>query len=328
MFSRGRAPVNCAILRGERETGATLHYMVERADAGDIVDQLAVPILADDDAREVFAKVTVAAETILARSLEPLVLGRAPRRAQPIEPGQYFGRRRPEDGRIDWHWPARQIHDLVRAVAPPFPGASAAVGAERWQIHRTRLTGQCAPAGGVAPRLYAEQGQCLVACGDGQVLRLLAGADARGPLDLEAGARSCNHGRWCSGERGTDRSRSMSTPIAARAKARCGWRMCSSGLACTRPSSSASARPTGRAIRRAFRRGFLGKVKRTSVLQHYGLKTCCTASCCPGRASGNAPVRRGVTSDSAASRRASTPGTTCAGRTASARRALSGRGAN
>ena len=181
---RGRAPVNWAILRGERESGATLHYMVARADAGDIVDQLAVPILEDDDAREVFAKVTVAAETILARSLDPLVHGRAPRRPQPLEPGQYFGRRRPEDGRIDWHWPARQIHDLVRAVAPPFPGAFARVGAEQWQIHRTRLTGTLA-AGGTAPRLYGEQGQCLVVCGDGQVLRLLAGADAHGPLDLE-----------------------------------------------------------------------------------------------------------------------------------------------
>ncbi len=185
---RGRAPVNWAILRGERETGATLHYMVERADAGDIVDQQAVPILGDDDAREVFAKVSVAAEMILARSLGPLVLGRAPRRAQPIEPGQYFGRRRPEDGRIDWHWPARQIHDLVRAVAPPFPGAFASVGAERWQIHRTRLTAARA-AGGGPPRLYGAQGQCLVACGDGQVLHLLAGADARGALDLERLAR-------------------------------------------------------------------------------------------------------------------------------------------
>jgi methionyl-tRNA formyltransferase len=74
---RGRAPVNWAILKGERETGATLHYMVERADAGDIVDQQSVPILQDDDAREVFAKVTVAAETILARSLPALIAGTA-----------------------------------------------------------------------------------------------------------------------------------------------------------------------------------------------------------------------------------------------------------
>ena len=70
---RGRAPVNWAILNGERETGVTLHYMVERADAGDIIDQLAVPILQDDDAREVFGKVTAAAEIVLARSLPGLV---------------------------------------------------------------------------------------------------------------------------------------------------------------------------------------------------------------------------------------------------------------
>ena len=181
---RGRAPVNWAILSGERETGATLHYMVERADAGDIVDQLAIPILGDDDARAVFAKVTVAAETILARSLPGLIAGSAPRRPQPIEPGQYFGRRTPEDGRIDWRWPARRIHDLVRAVAPPFPSAFASVAGERWEIHRTRLLGAAAHPG-KAPRLYGAQGKCLIACGDGQLLQLLAAADAHGTLDLE-----------------------------------------------------------------------------------------------------------------------------------------------
>ena len=181
---RGRAPVNWAILKGERESGATLHYMVERADAGDIVDQLAIPILEDDDARAVFAKVTVAAETILARSLPGLIAGSASRRPQPIEPGQYFGRRTPEDGRIDWRWPARRIHDLVRAVAPPFPSAFATVGKERWEIHRTRRAGGAPAFPG--PRLYGSQGQCLIACADGQLLHLMAAADAHGTLDLEA----------------------------------------------------------------------------------------------------------------------------------------------
>ena len=182
---RGRAPVNWAILSGERETGATLHYMLERADAGDIVDQLAVPILEDDDARCVFAKVTVAAETILARSLPALIAGHAPRRAQRIELGQYFGRRTPADGRIDWRWPARRIHDLVRAVAPPFPSAFGEVAGERWEIHRTRLVAVRAPAGAL-PRLYGLDGQCLIACADGQVLRVLGAADAHGALDLES----------------------------------------------------------------------------------------------------------------------------------------------
>jgi len=162
---RGRAPVNWAILKGECETGATLHYMVARADAGDIVDQQPVPILLEDDAREVLAKVTVAAEIVLARSLPGLIAGTAPRRPQPVEPGQYFGRRRPEDGRIDWTRPALEIHNLVRAVAPPFPGAFGIVGAERWEIHRTRLTERRAPGRGA--RLLGADGECYAACGDG-----------------------------------------------------------------------------------------------------------------------------------------------------------------
>lgn len=181
---RGRAPVNWAIVRGERETGATLHYMVERADAGEIVDQLAVPILRDDDAREVFAKVTVAAETVLARSLPGLIAGTAPRRTQPIEPGQYFGRRRPEDGQIDWTWPAERIHNLVRAVAPPFPGAFGDVGGKRWLINKTRIASRSTAPRDTA-RLVGVDGECQVECRDGTVLRLLQVATAEGLLDLQ-----------------------------------------------------------------------------------------------------------------------------------------------
>ncbi len=179
---RGRAPVNWAILKGAHECGATLHYMVERADAGDIVDQQAVPILQDDDAREVFSKVTVAAESVLARSLPGLIAGSAPRKPQPIEAGQYFGRRRPEDGRIDWSRSAQEIHNLVRAVAPPFPGAFAQVAGERWQIHRTRIAACPAPSG--RPLLFGADGACFAACGGGGVLRLLEAVNPRGRVDL------------------------------------------------------------------------------------------------------------------------------------------------
>ncbi len=180
---RGRAPVNWAILRGEKETGATLHYMVERADAGDIVDRQAVPILGDDDAREVFNKVTVAAETVLARSVPHLLAGSESRLRQVIEPGQYFGRRRPEDGRIDWSHSAQQIHNLVRAVAPPFPGAFASVDGERWTFHRTRLAKRTVAPNGRA-RLFGEDGKCFLACQDGGVLEVLAAAAETGAIDL------------------------------------------------------------------------------------------------------------------------------------------------
>jgi methionyl-tRNA formyltransferase len=185
---RGRAPVNWAILCGERETGATLHYMVARADAGDIVDQMSVPILEDDDAREVFAKVTVAAELILARSLPGLIAGSAPRRPQRLEPAQYFGRRRPEDGRIDWQRPALEIHNLVRAVAPPFPGAFAQVGGERWDIHRTRVSELRAPGEGAW--LFGADGGLYAACGGGGVLQLITVADEHGPVDVQRLSRA------------------------------------------------------------------------------------------------------------------------------------------
>ena len=181
---RGRAPVNWAILRGETTTGVTLHEMVQRADAGAIVDQQSVPILIDDTARDVFAKIAVAAETVLVRSLPALIAGSAPRRAQPVVPGEYFGRRKPEDGLIDWQQSAASIHNLVRAVAPPFPGAFAMITGERWEIHRTRVHTGVASAADPGHKAASENnksveltgvnGQCLIRCSDGSQLQLLA----------------------------------------------------------------------------------------------------------------------------------------------------------
>ena len=136
---RGRVPVNWAIINGETETGATLHYMTEKPDNGDIVAQTAVPILPDDTAREVFDKVTVAAEIALYNVLPALIAGTAPRIAQNLALGGYFGGRTPEDGRIDWRNRATNIHNLVRAVAPPYPGAFSDTSAGRLFVHRTRV---------------------------------------------------------------------------------------------------------------------------------------------------------------------------------------------
>ena len=143
---RGRAPVNWAVLHGERETGATLHYMIDKPDAGDIVAQQAVPILPDDTAREVADKVTVAAEICLDGVLPALVAGTASRRPNDIVQGSYFGGRTPEDGRIDWKRHAREIHNLVRAVAPPYPGARTRIDGAPARILRTRLLDADAPA--------------------------------------------------------------------------------------------------------------------------------------------------------------------------------------
>lgn len=120
---RGRVPINWAVLHGEKTTGVTLHHMVKRPDAGDIVDQEAVPIGPDDTAQEVFNKCVTAARLVLLRQIEALTTGTAPRRAQDESQATYFGGRKPEDGQIDWTQSTENIYNLIRAVTQPYPGA-------------------------------------------------------------------------------------------------------------------------------------------------------------------------------------------------------------
>ncbi|HEX9022627.1 MAG TPA: formyltransferase [Geobacteraceae bacterium] len=128
---RGRVPVNWAVINGETETGATLHYMVEKPDAGDIVDQEKVPIAFTDTAFEVFTKVTAAAVSVISRAWPLLREGRAGRVPMDLAAGSYFGGRKPADGRIDWTRPAVQIYNLIRGVTHPYPGAFTHLGGKK-----------------------------------------------------------------------------------------------------------------------------------------------------------------------------------------------------
>ncbi|MBI5436060.1 MAG: formyltransferase [Nitrosomonadales bacterium] len=167
---RGRVPVNWAIIHGETETGATLHYMTEKPDNGAIVAQQAVPILPDDTALEVFQKVTVAAEIALNDILPALLAGTAPAIPQDLSQGAYFGGRKAEDGIIDWSQDARSIHNLVRAVAPPYPGATTQLLGKPMRILQTLVTG--CTVSDEKPAFYVKQGKAYAICGSG-VLRVV-----------------------------------------------------------------------------------------------------------------------------------------------------------
>ncbi|MBT1075188.1 formyltransferase [Geobacter grbiciae] len=120
---RGRVPVNWAVINGETETGATLHHMVAKPDAGDIVDREKVAIAFTDTSFDVFTKVTEAAVTVIARSYPLLASGTASRIPMNLAEGSYFGGRKPADGLIDWARSAVQIYNLIRGVTHPYPGA-------------------------------------------------------------------------------------------------------------------------------------------------------------------------------------------------------------
>ena len=182
---RGRAPVNWAVLHGERETGASLHAMEVQPDRGALVDQCAVPILRDDTAREVFDKVSVAAEIVLARSLPRLIDGTAVLTPQDLARGSYFGGRRAEDGRIPAGAGGREVHDLVRAVAPPeYPGAYFETGGVRIGLARTQVIEATEPQR-ISERfsVFARDGALWLQAADGVVLRILAASVSGASLD-------------------------------------------------------------------------------------------------------------------------------------------------
>jgi methionyl-tRNA formyltransferase len=177
---RGRAPVNWAVLHGANVTGATLHEMTVKPDAGAIVAQMDVPILPDDTAHEVFGKVQVAAEQALWRVLPSLLAGSAPRLPNDLSKGGYFGGRKPEDGRIDWSWPAQHVYNLHRAVAPPYPGAFTDIDGVRYVIQRARIAGTGHGNFGNVVSLSLPPGLTVVdncifgVCGDGRMLTISA----------------------------------------------------------------------------------------------------------------------------------------------------------
>ena len=174
---RGRAPANWAILKGETETGVTLHHMITRPDAGDIVGQRRVPITPADDARTLNLKLADAARELLGQTLPLIRAGTAPRIPQDESAASYYGRRTPADGVIDWRKPAADIVNLVRAVTRPYPGAFTYTRSTKflvWQAEALKNAVRGTPPGQVLNVNPFE-----VACGDGAVAHPLRPARAR-----------------------------------------------------------------------------------------------------------------------------------------------------
>jgi len=120
---RGFAPTVWAMINGETETGVTMFHLVEQMDAGDIIDQVAVPIGGDDTIQEVMGRVTEGYLYLLEKNMPLLVKGQAPRKPQDHSLATFTCKRMPEDNEIDWSATTETIYNLIRAVTHPYPGA-------------------------------------------------------------------------------------------------------------------------------------------------------------------------------------------------------------
>jgi UDP-4-amino-4-deoxy-L-arabinose formyltransferase/UDP-glucuronic acid dehydrogenase (UDP-4-keto-hexauronic acid decarboxylating) len=166
---RGRSPTNWAILLGEKRTGVTLHEMVVKADAGVIIGQKEVEIEENDDARGVLMKQVAATRALLAEVYPLLTAGRERRIPQDNQLATKFGGRRPEDGVIHWDQSAESIHNLVRAVAYPWPGAFSLLQGQKCMVWRTRRYISSTPIVNSLPGAVvgSTDGGVVVACGAG-----------------------------------------------------------------------------------------------------------------------------------------------------------------
>ncbi|MBI2989148.1 MAG: formyltransferase [Deltaproteobacteria bacterium] len=186
---RGRSPVNWVLVNGERETGVTLHYMVEKADAGDIIAQRSVPIDMEDTVLSLFRKMTVAAAQLL-REAYPLIKGgTAPRIPQDSSQATKFGGRRPEDGKITWDRPALTIYNLIRAVTHPYPGAFTFYKGRKLYLWRARLDGDTLTQRGAVPGSVeaVERGKgIIVSTGEGSLLVTQAQFESEAEISAES----------------------------------------------------------------------------------------------------------------------------------------------
>lgn len=178
---RGRVPVNWALVHGETESGVTLHRMVLKPDAGNLLAQEAVSILPNDTARDLFLKLVCAAERMLLRALPELMEGTLEEHPMDLPRGSYFGGRRPGDGRIDWSRSAWEIHNLIRAVAPPYPGAFTDIGGTRLFLLGSYWRDEAGSSDNIG--LYWESGCCYADCADGNRFELTLMASGGEPLD-------------------------------------------------------------------------------------------------------------------------------------------------
>ncbi len=179
---RGRCPVNWVLIEGEEETGLSLHYMLEKPDAGDLVARKAIPIAFEDTAYTLFLKMAASARELMKEVLPALEQGTFTRTPQ-TGPSSYYGGRRPEDGLIDWGKDARALYNLVRATTHPYPGAFTFLDGRKLFIWRA------APEegeSGEAPGTVVSAVPFLVATGRGRLRILRAQPEGEEETDGDA----------------------------------------------------------------------------------------------------------------------------------------------
>ncbi len=167
---RGRAPLNWAVINGESRLGLTAHFVSETVDAGDIVMQRAYNLRPDEDVGDALMKLYPLYETVTAEVIAAFINDTVRRTPQPTGHHKVYPARKPDDGWIDWRKSASQIHNLIRGVARPYPGALGFVGEKRVTIWKCSIRSICKDASPGTVLSITDDNTFEVACGDGALI--------------------------------------------------------------------------------------------------------------------------------------------------------------
>ncbi len=192
---RGAAPINWAILNGEKETGVSIMYMAKELDAGDVILQKATTIGAEEDAQSLTARLAELGAEALSEAVSALEAGTAGRTLQDESLQTYASMLSKEMSPVDWTRSAHEIACQVRGLIP-WPCASTdVIGGETIKLFSVRETGEM--TGGAAGTIVSAGKHGIdVVCGDGRLLRILE-LQAQGGKRMTAAAYLLGHPIQC-----------------------------------------------------------------------------------------------------------------------------------
>lgn len=197
---RGRAPINWALIKGERLTGNTLMWLREGVDTGEIIDQVEIPVSPYDTCASLYEKVAASNGEMILRLLPKLLAGERPGRPQAHTDEPNLPGRRPEDGLIEWGRSSVEVYNFIRALTRPYPGAFGWLKGQRWNVWQAALMPDlgmhaAAPGEVLGAVVSPADGSCgqLVACGRGAVILLEVEGEDGGPV---LAGRSLSEQRW------------------------------------------------------------------------------------------------------------------------------------
>ncbi len=136
---RGRNVLNWALINGEKELGITVHYVDEGIDTGDIINQVLLPITPKDNYATLLKKSYSKCAELLIKSVLEIKSRTANRKPQILTDGFYCSRRREGDEWIDWNWSSSRVHNFIRGISDPGPGATFAIGEQVFSTHHSVL---------------------------------------------------------------------------------------------------------------------------------------------------------------------------------------------